>query len=119
VVRGREAYFIQLFQNLVDNAIKYRNEHKPEIHISAVQTTKEWEVSVTDNGIGIPPNYREHVFEIFKRLQEKDIPGTGLGLALCRRVVERSGGRIWADSDGDGCTFRFTIPVADEAPQPA
>lgn len=111
VVEGHEAHFIQLFQNLVDNGIKYHGDHTPRIHISVKTDSDAWRVAVADNGIGIAPAYHETVFSVFKRLHGKSIPGTGIGLAVCQRVVERYGGRIWVESDGDGhgSTFCFTL----------
>ncbi len=103
----------QLFQNLIGNAIRYGTGKPPKIHVSAVRRNNEWEFSVQDNGIGIHPQYREQIFGIFERLHSvADYPGTGMGLAICRRVVERAGGRIWVESEpGRGSTFLFTIPA--------
>jgi two-component system, chemotaxis family, sensor kinase Cph1 len=110
---SEEGMLTQLFQNLVGNAIKYRSEAPPQIHISAVKTAEGWLFSVRDNGIGIAPADAEWVFGMFKRLHGKEIPGTGIGLALCRKVVERHGGRIWVESEaGRGSTFKFTISAA-------
>lgn len=104
----------QLFQNLIGNAIRYRSEAFPVIHIGAQRTDRGWVISVRDNGIGIDPQYKEQIFGIFKRLHAaKEYPGTGMGLAICQRIVERSGGRIWVDSEpGKGSTFFFTVPHA-------
>ena len=114
-IRGRETSFIQLFQNLIENSIKYRNSGRPEIHISAEKTEGEWRIAVADNGIGIDPRYHEHVFAAFKRLHGREIPGTGIGLAICRRIVERYGGRIWLESEIDrGSTFYFTLPLLEQ-----
>jgi light-regulated signal transduction histidine kinase (bacteriophytochrome) len=115
-VRGAEVHFVQLFQNLIGNAIKYRGQRPATIHVSAQQINGEWRFEVSDKGIGIAPEYHEKVFAVFKRLHGKKIPGTGVGLAICKRVVERHGGRIWVESQaGQGAKFRFTLPVAGES----
>ena len=109
---AKEEMLAQLFQNLIGNSIKYRSLATPEIHISAARTPEHWMFAVRDNGIGIDPAHAEHVFGMFKRLHGKEIPGTGIGLALCRKVVERLGGRIWVESEaGQGAVFKFTIPT--------
>lgn len=102
-----------VFQNLIANAIKYRREGiPPEIHISARRADGNWTFSVRDNGIGIEAEYLDSVFEIFRRLHGQDVPGSGIGLALSRKIVEAHGGRIWIDSQpGSGSTFSFTIPT--------
>lgn len=102
-----------LFQNLIGNAIKYRRpEAPPKIHLSAQRSNAAWEISVADNGIGIEAKYLETIFAPFKRLHGKEYPGTGLGLAMCRRVVERYRGQIWGESEGgQGSTFHFTLPA--------
>ncbi len=104
---------IQVFQNLLSNAIKFRGEEPPVIRIGAWQDGDAWLITVKDNGIGIDPLYAEKVFEIFQRLHNRDkYPGTGIGLAICRRIVERHGGRIWVESaEGEGSAFAFTLPV--------
>jgi signal transduction histidine kinase len=106
---------LQLFQNLISNGIKFRGEEPPRIHVSARREDRKWRFSVRDNGIGIPPEQRERIFEIFKRLHKEKYPGTGIGLAVCKKIVERHGGRIWAESEpGKGSTFYFTIPDRQE-----
>ncbi len=115
-VMGDRPQLVQLMQNLIANGLTYRSNQPPHIHLSAERGEKEWIFSVRDNGIGIDPKYSEQIFEIFKRLNDqKDYPGTGIGLAVCRRVVKRHGGRIWVKSElGRGSTFHFTIPEGTE-----
>ena len=112
MVSGDATQLTQLFQNLVGNALKFRGERPPEIHIRAVRNNGDWRFSVADNGIGMEPQYFERVFLVFQRLHtRKEYQGTGIGLAICKKVVERHGGRIWAESEpGQGATFCFTIP---------
>ena len=106
------ARLAQLLQNLIGNGIKYRSAERPEIHISASADGDFWVFSVRDNGIGIDPRYAEGVFEPFKRLHGSELPGTGIGLAICRRIVEKIGGRIWVQpAEGGGSDFRFTVPA--------
>jgi chemotaxis family two-component system sensor kinase Cph1 len=102
----------QIFQNLISNAIKYRAAEDPEIRISAERSNGYWCFSVKDNGIGINPQYSSTVFRLFKRLHgHNEYPGTGVGLAICQKIVERHGGRIWVESQpGKGSDFRFTLP---------
>ena len=103
----------QLFQNLLSNAIKYRGDKSPVIRISAEKGGDMWKFAVADNGMGISEEYLESIFQMFLRLHDRTIPGTGIGLAICHRVVERFGGRIWAESRvGEGSTFYFTLPAA-------
>jgi light-regulated signal transduction histidine kinase (bacteriophytochrome) len=104
----------QLLQNLLGNAIRYRSERPLKIHVDASRTDASWRFSVTDNGIGIDPQYTEQIFGVFKRLHSfTEYPGTGMGLAICQRIVQRAGGRIWVESElGEGSTFFFTLPAA-------
>jgi signal transduction histidine kinase len=113
-VRGDEAQLCHVFQNLIGNAIKYRNpDVTPRVHFAASLKDGRWLVRVEDNGIGIEREYWDYVFIPFKRLHGRDIPGTGIGLAVCRRVIEAHGGRIWLDSTfGKGSAFSFTLPPA-------
>lgn len=112
-VKADEQLMIQLFQNLISNAIKYRGDRKPEIHIGAARDKNMWQFSVCDNGIGIESKYLDRIFVIFQRLHTRSqYPGTGIGLAICKKAVEMHGGRIWAESEvGKGTTFYFTIPA--------
>ena len=108
------AHLQQLFQNLIGNAIKYRSpDRRPLVHVSAERHGDAWVFAVSDNGIGIAPNYSETIFGLFKRLHTNDeYSGTGIGLAICRRIVDRYHGRIWVESElGEGSTFRFTFPI--------
>jgi len=102
-----------LLQNLIVNALKFHGNQPPRIHISARQEGREWVMAVRDNGIGFQPQYAEGIFNVFRRLHTKEeYPGTGIGLAICKKIVERHGGRIWAESElGRGATFYFTIPA--------
>jgi light-regulated signal transduction histidine kinase (bacteriophytochrome) len=105
----------QLFQNLIGNAIKYRSpEIIPIVHVGAERQNAYWVFRVADNGIGIDSEYRENIFGLFKRLHNSndEYSGTGIGLAICRRIVDRYHGRLWVESEpGQGSTFRFTLPV--------
>ncbi len=110
-VAADEVMLMQLFQNLISNSIKYRGEETPRIHVSANWDAEGWLFAVRDNGVGIDAEDFDRVFGMFKRLHGSEIPGTGMGLALCKKVVERQGGRIWVESEkGRGATFKFTIP---------
>jgi light-regulated signal transduction histidine kinase (bacteriophytochrome) len=111
-LQGQEVHFIQLFQNLVGNALKYRSKETPRIEVGAQRVGAMWRFHIKDNGIGIAPEFRERIFGVFKRLHGKDIPGTGIGLAICNRVVDRYGGRIWVEQNGErGSVFLFEIPA--------
>lgn len=103
---------VQIFQNLIGNAIHYRSSAPPLIHVSAGEKNTEWLFSCRDNGVGIEEQYRAQIFEPFKRLHGQERPGSGIGLAVCKRIVERQGGRIWVESPGpgQGSTFYFTLP---------
>jgi len=111
-VWAEETQLAQLFQNLLANALKFRGDRTPEIHVCARRGDRQWLFSVRDNGIGIDPQFAERIFLIFQRLHtRRQYPGTGIGLAICKKIVERHGGRIWVESQpGQGATFHFTIP---------
>lgn len=110
VIRGNEFQLIQLFQNLISNAIKYKSDNKPRIEISYTESTSGWTFLVKDNGIGIDPKFQEKVFIIFQRLHNKSaFMGTGIGLAICKKIVELHGGKIWLECENDGTTFYFTL----------
>jgi signal transduction histidine kinase len=116
-VRVEPALMTAVFQNLIGNALKFHGEAPPEVRIAAERDGDDWVFSVLDNGIGIESEYAERVFTLFQRLHTRSAyPGTGIGLAMCRRIVEYHGGRIWLDTggDGDGATFRFTLPARTE-----
>jgi signal transduction histidine kinase len=117
-VMADERQFLRLLQNLLSNAIKFHGPEAPRIHLSAERREKEWLFSVRDNGIGIDPHYSERIFVLFQRLHTNaEYPGTGIGLALCKKIVERHGGRIWMESQlGQGATFYFTLPDRDLSP---
>jgi PAS domain S-box-containing protein len=113
-VRACEEHLVQLFQNLIANAIKFQKGRAPEVHVSAREEEGKWVVCVEDNGIGIAPEHLDKIFAIFSRLHSRsEYPGSGIGLSLCRRIVESHGGRIWAESTpGEGSKFYFTVGAA-------
>ncbi|MFI6296222.1 ATP-binding protein [Nonomuraea sp. NPDC050790] len=124
-VVGNRSQLVRLFQNLVENSIRFRSELPPRIHIGAQRADNGmWELSCSDNGIGVEAKYAERIFLIFQRLHPRDVyPGTGIGLALCRKIVEYHGGMLWLDSErsknsegaeAHGATFRWTLPDAEE-----
>ncbi|MFC4438723.1 MULTISPECIES: ATP-binding protein [Natrialbaceae] len=115
-VEGDASQLRQLFQNLLSNAIKYSGDEPPRVHVAAERRSDEWRISIRDEGVGIDPADADRIFEVFQRLHShEEEPGTGIGLALCRRIVERHGGEIRVDSEPDeGTTFSFTLPaIAD------
>lgn len=115
VVLGNEEQMVQLLHNLIDNSIKFHGNEPPRIHVGARQMSERWLLFVRDNGIGIDPQYTEKVFVIFQRLHSREeYPGTGVGLAICRKIIERHSGHIWVDSEpGKGATFYFTLQPAN------
>lgn len=118
IVRGDELQIRQLLQNLISNAIKYRGASPPQIHMGVEEDYQNWTFRVVDNGCGVPPEYQQRVFDIFVRLPNTgDIPGTGIGLAFCKLIVDNHGGRIWLESSpGQGSSFYFTLPKRTPAP---
>ncbi|MGA2063682.1 MAG: ATP-binding protein [Thermoguttaceae bacterium] len=112
-VRADEMQLVQLLQNLIGNAIKFRGESPPAIHVDARREEDRWRFAVSDNGIGIGPQFKDRIFLIFQRLHTREhYPGTGIGLAICKKIVDRHGGRIWVESRaGQGATFYFTLPT--------
>ncbi|MEA2516707.1 MAG: hypothetical protein QOG16_545, partial [Actinomycetota bacterium] len=115
---GDEPRIRQVMQNLIANAIKFcPADRAPQVTVSASRLSGGWRIDVRDNGIGVDPRFASKVFGMFQRLHSDDeFPGTGIGLAICQRIVERHGGRIWVDGyEGEGSTFSFTIPTAEDA----
>lgn len=120
VVRADPTQMTQVFQNILENAMKFRKDRiPPEVHISAIALDGMWQFAIQDNGIGIPKEYTDKIFILFERLHDKEVyPGTGLGLALCKRIIERHGGRMWVESEvGTGSTFFFTVPAVTSSDQ--
>jgi light-regulated signal transduction histidine kinase (bacteriophytochrome) len=114
VVHGEPVPLLLLFQNLVSNALKYRSKEKPRVKITASRAASHWLFAIEDNGIGIPKEFQTQIFGMFKRLHSRtEYSGAGIGLAICQKIVERNGGRIWVESElGSGSTFFFTLPYA-------
>jgi light-regulated signal transduction histidine kinase (bacteriophytochrome) len=112
-VLANHGMLVRVFQNLIGNALKFCKAERPVVRIAAERQGSEWRFSVADNGIGIEAQYRDRIFMIFQRLhQQAEYPGTGIGLAVVKRIVERNGGRIWLESEpGQGTTFFFTLPA--------
>ena len=113
VVKGNSVQLQQVLQNLILNGIKFRNDEKPKIYVSSEKKKDKWIISVKDNGIGIEKEYSERIFGIFQRLHTKDkYPGTGIGLSICKKIIERHGGDIWVEAEpGKGSVFYFSIPA--------
>jgi light-regulated signal transduction histidine kinase (bacteriophytochrome) len=121
VVRGDATLLAMLWQNLLGNALKFAGDDLPLIAVEVSEVDDEWQFSIADNGIGIEPQYRDKIFVIFQRLHTREqYSGTGIGLAICKRIVEFHGGRIWLDTSyTDGARFHFTIPrLAEDTPTP-
>jgi light-regulated signal transduction histidine kinase (bacteriophytochrome) len=116
VIDGDPTLLAMLWQNLIGNALKFSGDGPPIVRVDVERDGNQWIVSCSDNGIGIEPQYAERIFAIFQRLHAKETyEGTGIGLALTRKIVEHHGGRIWLDTGvPSGTTFRFTLPVAEE-----
>jgi len=115
LVQGNEIHLVRLFQNLISNAVKYRSEKPLEIRLWANRRALDWVISVADNGVGIAPRDQGRIFMPFIRLSNRRVPGTGLGLAVCKKIVETCGGEIWVESElGAGSTFSFTIRAGED-----
>ena len=114
-VKGDKIQLVQLFQNLIENALKFRSKERPRVYMSVKPRGHHWVFSIQDNGIGIDPKFAESIFEVFRRLHDSETyAGTGMGLVICRKVVDRHGGRIWLDRRGGmGSTFVFTLPMIE------
>jgi chemotaxis family two-component system sensor kinase Cph1 len=112
-VKADQTQMVQLLENLIANATKFHSEKPPVVHVSAIKVGPFWQIAVRDNGIGLDLKFKNRIFEMFQRLHTRDeYEGTGIGLAICKRIVERHGGQIWVESEmGEGATFYFTIPI--------
>ncbi|MDH3584456.1 MAG: ATP-binding protein, partial [Phycisphaerae bacterium] len=118
-VMGDRSQLAQLFQNLIGNALKFQGEERAIVEVEAARSGREWVICVRDNGIGIPDEQRDRIFDLFRRLHARtEYPGTGIGLAVCKKVVERHQGRLWVESDVDeGSRFYFSLPASDIDPE--
>ena len=115
-VKGDHVQLVELFQNLIGNALKYRGEQAPRVHVSCERVNCAWQLCVADNGLGVEAEMATRIFEVFQRGNCGDRPGSGLGLAICRRIVQRHGGRIWVEqNDGGGAKFCFILPAEENA----
>jgi signal transduction histidine kinase len=114
-VRVPATQITQVFTNVIGNAIKYRSADRPVVQVRVAPDGDMWRFSIRDNGLGIRAEYTQQIFGVFKRLHGREIPGTGIGLAICKRVVEHHGGEIWVESEGEGkgSTFVFTLPAVE------
>ncbi len=112
-VRADPSQLAQLFQNLLGNALKFRSDAPPRVHVDARREADYWQFSVRDNGIGIDSKFQDEIFDVFRRLHRREqYEGTGIGLAICKKIMDRHGGRIWVESQpGEGATFHFTLPA--------
>lgn len=116
-IPGHETQVVRIFQNLIGNGIKYRGSNSPRVSIAVARDDGQWVFRVRDNGMGIDPAFRDHIFGMFKRLHGREVPGTGIGLAICAKIIESRGGRIWVESQpGEGSEFLFTWPVKRSVP---
>ena len=116
VVRGDRAQLGRVFQNLVANGLKFHSDQPPRIAVSAERREASWLFSVQDNGVGVPPELGDGIFSMFKRAHGEEIEGCGIGLAVCRKIVEAHGGAIWAEpADGPGTVMRFTVPAVQHS----
>ncbi len=115
-MQGERTLLVSLFQNLIGNAVKFRGAEAPVVRFEVHRNGGKWQFSCTDNGIGVEPEYAERIFVIFQRLHTKEAyPGTGIGLAMCRKIVEYHGGRMWLDAGHSaGARFCFTLPIIHE-----
>ncbi len=119
-ITGVRLHLTRLFMNLISNAIKYRSEQPLKIYISARKEKTDWIFQIKDNGVGFDPKEKVRIFDMFRRLQRREISGVGIGLAICKKIVERHGGKMWAESElGKGASFYFSIPERPVDPEKA
>jgi light-regulated signal transduction histidine kinase (bacteriophytochrome) len=118
-VSGDQTQLVQLMQNLIDNALKFRRQEPPRIRVSSQSDDGGWQFAVEDNGIGVEAEHFDRIFQTFQRLHGREYPGTGIGLAICKKIVARHNGRIWLTSAfGEGATFYFTLPKSPDTALP-